>query len=429
MGRAVRDSRLETRTARSKLRARKEPYWRGVSAGCHIGYYRGLRGGTWVARYRADSGRGYTKTSLGLADDVQDADGQRILSFAQAQEKARRWFHEMARAQDGSGHVGPYTVEDACRDYVEWFTSRRKSLHSTQLAINAHILPPLGSLRVAKLTTGIIRRWHDNVAAKPARLRTKRGAEQKFREPSQDPEVMRRRQATANRVLTVLKAVLNFAWREGRAASDEAWRKVKAFRGVDEARIRYLSDAECVRLVNACDPSFRPMVQAALLSGCRYGELASLQVSDYNAEAGTLWIRQAKGGRGRHVILTDEGQRFFATVSAGKPSDALMFTRPNGDAWGKSHQQRPLVEACEQAKIAPAVSFHLLRHTYASRLAMRGVALHVIAHNLGHADTRMTERHYAHLCPSYVADTIRNAAPALGIVPQTNTVSMPAKAA
>jgi integrase len=47
---------------------------------------------------------------------------------------------------------------------------------------------------------------------------------------------------------------------------------------------------------------------------------------------------------------------------------------------------------------------------------MRGVPLHVIAENLGHADTRMTARHYAHLAPSYVADVIRSAAPALGIV-------------
>ena len=45
-----------------------------------------------------------------------------------------------------------------------------------------------------------------------------------------------------------------------------------------------------------------------------------------------------------------------------------------------------------------------------------------IAANLGHADTTMTERHYAHLAPSYVADTIRAAMPSLGIVEDTNVV-------
>ena len=57
-------------------------------------------------------------------------------------------------------------------------------------------------------------------------------------------------------------------------------------------------------------------------------------------------------------------------------------------------------------------------------LAMRGVPMGVIAAQLGHADTRMTERHYAHLAPSYVAETVRANLPPLGIVAATNTVSL-----
>jgi hypothetical protein len=45
---------------------------------------------------------------------------------------------------------------------------------------------------------------------------------------------------------------------------------------------------------------------------------------------------------------------------------------------------------------------------------MNGVPLMVVAKNLGHADTRMVERHYGHLAPSYVADAIRKAAPRFG---------------
>jgi integrase len=58
-------------------------------------------------------------------------------------------------------------------------------------------------------------------------------------------------------------------------------------------------------------------------------------------------------------------------------------------------------------KKRPERHFHGLRHTYASRLAMRGVPLAVITQQLGHADTRMVEKHYGHLAPSYVADTVR----------------------
>jgi integrase len=55
---------------------------------------------------------------------------------------------------------------------------------------------------------------------------------------------------------------------------------------------------------------------------------------------------------------------------------------------------------------------------------MRGVPLGVIAEQLGHAGTRMTEKHYAHLAPSYVADTIRAHFPRFGITVDSNLASM-----
>jgi site-specific recombinase XerD len=100
----------------------------------------------------------------------------------------------------------------------------------------------------------------------------------------------------------------------------------------------------------------------------------------------------------------------------------LMLVRADGGAWNTSHQIRPLLRACEQAGISPPISFHILRHTYASLLVMAGAPLQVVAHNLGHADTRMTERHYAHLASSYIADTIRALSPRLGVVEPTNVV-------
>jgi integrase len=74
---------------------------------------------------------------------------------------------------------------------------------------------------------------------------------------------------------------------------------------------------------------------------------------------------------------------------------------------------RPMREACVRAGIAPAVGFHVLRHTHGSLLGMRAVPMAVIARQLGHADTRMTEKHYAHLAPNYIADTIRGSFPRL----------------
>jgi integrase len=196
---------------------------------------------------------------------------------------------------------------------------------------------------------------------------------------------------------------------------------VTPFPKVDAARVRYLTDPEAVRLVNACPGDFRELVTAALLTGCRYGELVALRAGDFDAGAVVLHIREAKAGLPRSIPLTDDAARFFATETAGKARTALVLTRKDSSAWGKSHQFRPLRDACAAAKIAPAVSFHILRHTFASRLAMRNVPMSVVAAALGNTEA-ICARHYAHLSPGYVADTIRQHAGGMGIMPAATNV-------
>jgi len=319
-------------------------------------------------------------------------------------------------------------VADAISDYVKDLERRGgKSIYETRKTAETHILPTLGTALVSKLTARRIEDWHRNLAEKPPLVRSRAGGKQNHRKADKSKEGLRKRRATANRILTVLKAALNHTWKSGHAGSDDAWRRVRPFKAVDSARVRYLSEAECVRLVNACEPSFRNLVRGALLTGCRYSELAELHVGDFNADAGVVTIRESKAGKPRHVVLTEEGQRLFASLTAGKLSDATIFARADGGVWSKSHQARPMIEACARAKIKPAVSFHVLRHTHGSTLAMRGVPMGVIAEQLGHADTRMTEKHYAHLAPSYVADTIRAHFPTLGIGGDTTVVEMKRK--
>ena len=57
MARAVRNGKIDTRSARLNLAERREPYWTVISAGCAIGYRRGAKGGTWVARLRDEAGK------------------------------------------------------------------------------------------------------------------------------------------------------------------------------------------------------------------------------------------------------------------------------------------------------------------------------------------------------------------------------------
>jgi integrase len=192
--------------------------------------------------------------------------------------------------------------------------------------------------------------------------------------------------------------------------------------------VRYLSAAEARRLVRACPEDFRKMVQAALLTGCRYSELARLKCGNFNSDSGTLAIRLSKG-KIRHVVLTDEAKLSFADWIKDKSPSDHVFLRTDGGVWGTSHQKRPLDEASKRAEISPAVNFHILRHTHGSHLAMKGVPMGVIAAQLGHADTRMTEKHYAHLAPSYVAQVIRANFPVLGLSDPAQILPLPKRAA
>jgi len=389
-----------------------------LSAGCALGYRRGAKGGTWIAKFRDADGKRHLE-ALGAADDSRDPDGLSVYSFAQAQERARGWFQRKAReaAGDFVPLDRPYTIADALTDYRADYKRRGgKAIDRLDWSAGAWIKSEIGAIVLDRLTKGKIVAWHQKIAETPPRLRTKAGAAPKHRAADSSPEAVRRRRSTANRVLTILKAALNHAHREGRCASDDAWRTVRAFREADAARLRYLSDDETRRLTNACSPDFRVLVTGALLTGCRYGELAAMAVADFNPDAGTVRVRSSKSGRPRHVVLPREGLDFITGLAAGKPGSARLFLRSNGKPWAKSEQQRPLATACKAGRIDPPVNFHGLRHTYASRLAMRNVPLAVIAAQLGHSDTRMVEKHYGHLSPGYVADTVRAAFGTLGIV-------------
>jgi integrase len=410
MARTIKDAILDSRTARGRLRARGKPYWRGLEPGLHLGYRRPAVGaGKWLARHYVGE-QAYEVETIATADDFSDPDGVAILSFRQAQTLARERM--VARAHSAVGKTKPLTVKDAIDSYIEFLETNRKSGREGRYASNAFILPSLGAVEVAALTTDQIRTWHAKVAKAPARVRTTPGQKQKFKSTT-DPEQGRRRKSSANRILTVLKAALNRAWRDGKVPSDSAWRRVEPFEDVESARVRYLTLPEVKRLLAVCPPAFQQLVRGALETGARYGELCALTVGDFNRDSGTIAIRKSKSGQPRHVILTDQGAAFFASVTRRRQGDELMFLKDDSQPWLRDHQKDPIAEGCKLAKIKSA-NFHALRHTWASHAVMNGVPLLVVAKNLGHSGTRMVEQHYGHLAPSYIADAIRANAPRFG---------------
>jgi integrase len=404
-----------------------------MDAGTFIGYRRLASGnGTWIARFRGEDGK-QRYQALRSADDTIVADGVNVFTFGQAQDQARAFFDHKRRELAGQieERTGPLTVGEIVKGYLADRRKRgSKGIRADEVQANARIIPALGAIEAEKLTKRRLDAWLLDLANSPRRLRTGRFSTlQATRDfDHTDADEVRRRRSTANRILTVLKAALNHAFNEGHIGSDHAWRRVKPFREADAAVVRFLSADEQRRLINACQGAFRSLVKGALKTGCRYGELTRLQGADFNGEAGTVTVRESKSGRPRHVALDDEGREMFTRLTVGRPTRDLVFTRDDGRPWRQSQQTRPLEEAGARAGIEPTASFHTLRHTYASALASRGVPMSVIAAQLGHADTRITEKHYAHLAPNYVADTVRAALQPLGVVDEATVVSLGRKA-
>jgi integrase len=349
--RTIRDARLESRAARLRLAAQRQPHWKTlVPARLHLGYRRRQRNlpGTWLVRHYV-GGERYRVAPLGLADDFHDAaDG--VIDFAEAQRRALT--HKLST---GTRAGGP-TVGDAIERYIEALRSDRPAAaDEIEARIERSVPSKLSSISLAALSSDDLTRWRDALVSVSA---------YGSRAPS-TPERKRQRRATANRTFSVLRAALNKAFEDGLVDSGKAWQRIKPLRNTTGVRLRFLTVEESQRLLNAADRAsgFRDLVHAALLTGARYGELCRLQVRSF--QHGKLHVALSKSGRGRHVVLTEEGIKFFSQLAVGRRGDDVLLRRNGSGEWRKSDQARLMVSAVKAARLAP-ITFHSLRHTYAA---------------------------------------------------------------
>jgi integrase len=421
MARVQHNTRLDTRTARLKLKPDKNPYIQIMEPGRALAYRR-LDGkpGTWTARLGAkhDGKIKYSWGPLGTADDFSDADGAEVLTFAQAQAAARRWF-DGAKVTSGKVVV-PLTVAKAVADYrTDYIARSNKATDKLDVRLNRHILPVFGNRLVMDLNTAELTAWRNKLAMEPAKRRTpklgnttrsdnaKVAAARAESAPTIDPqEALRKRQASANRTLATFKAVLNFAFRTGEIDNDLAWRRVTPFEGVDQARIRALTDAESQRFVAACPPDFWAITVSVLLTAADWGELRTARVEGLDSATQTLMVSKKRGPH--RIVLTDQALQHFTALANGKAPGDLLHVRSDGQPWGDSHQVRRMRQASEAANIFPAINFHVLRHTYATRAALNGTSIQDVGFQLGHKPgSPITARHYAHVFESDAAKSIR----------------------
>jgi integrase len=429
MARVRRSNDLGSIEARRRLKARSEPYFHVIEKGLALGYRKSKAGGSWIVRRYDAATKRNAEARVALADDHREADGVEVLSFGQAQRKIMS--DAKFQAEEASGKH--YTVGDAVDDYLEYMRTHRKSAADAAIKLNAYVSQKLREKRLAELAPADFEEWLAAALKRQQRRKTKKERPESKRrakaksvpkEPVEaapgklidSDEQRRRRKSTLNRVITTLKAVLNHAHDRQRVATRDAWAKLSKFKGVDAARLRWLTEAEAKRLMNAAEPDLRQLIQGGLLTGCRPGELAQARARDFDAKSETMLIPDSKSSKPRRVPLTAEGVALLESLAAGRKADDLLFTRKDGSAWHRVAVIRGMQAASEAGKVSPPATFYCLRHTYASHLVQGGTPLLFVASALGHRDARMVEKHYGHFAQSHVADVIRAKLPTFGIV-------------
>jgi len=169
-------------------------------------------------------------------------------------------------------------------------------------------------------------------------------------------------------------------------------------------KIRFLTDDEEKRLRAALKdrPLCVPQLDVALHTGMRKSEQFSVTWNQVDFAQKYIHLDTTKNGSDRYVSLNSEALRVLKDLKEthgrlGIPVDSTLFV-----SWQKKAMSDPrewFNAACEEAKIQ-GVTWHTLRHTFASRLVMAGVDLKTVQELMGHKTIAMTAR-YAHLSPEH----------------------------
>ena len=165
MARHIRNPKIESRSARAKLRPSPKPTFFDLGGRLHLGYRRGKGAGRWVMRVYL-GGERYAEKTLGEADDLADANGVTVLNFDQAQRAARERMKTLEARSSGPA----VTVMSAIETYI--------AAHSASPGVRSklkHALKDeaLTQTPLAALTADDLIRWKESLAGtmKPASAR------------------------------------------------------------------------------------------------------------------------------------------------------------------------------------------------------------------------------------------------------------------
>jgi integrase len=371
VARHTRATSLETRTVRLRLPVQKKPHYTALAPKIALGYRRNQSAGTWVVRV-ADGHGGHWTKGFAVADDHEDADGEHVLDFWQAQDKAR----SLARGSVADGR--PCTVVEALDAYAANL-AKRGGLPGNVSRVRHHLPPALAAKAVALLGSRELEHWRDHLDMKPA---------------------------TVNRTTRQLKAALNLAAKhDPRITNINAWKVgLASLRDAHRARNAILTDEEVRALIAAAyadDPAFGMLTEVAATTGARVSQLVRLEVGDLQADRAdprVMMPSSRKGHAGKRIerkpvpIPASLAARLRSSREASEP----LLLRADGRPWSatSADHRLPFMRAAERIGLKPSITFYALRHTSITRQILAGAPLRVIA-DAHDTSTRQIEISYS----------------------------------
>lgn len=345
---------------RTALKPRREPYWAPpLGLNQSLGYRKWDDGrGSWVAR-RKESDR-KTYKALGPETDT--------FGFSEARAAALKWFANMELGVSSERH----SVADACKLYVE-DRQREKGescAHDAKMRFRRTVDgTAFGDRPLEKLRAPHIKAWFHGL---------------KMSKPS------------ANRTLTTLKAALNFAVsnRLVAATAVQEWAEVKPYKDASKRRDLYLDLQQRRALLAETHGALRNLLEAAMLTGARAGELVNATRGQFDARLGCIQFAGKTGPR--TIPLSVPALALFKRLAGSKLPAARLLVRDDGKPWAHSDWDELVRTAAAAAKLPPKTCLYTLRHSFITQAVQDGLSILDVARLVG-TSVMMIEKHYGHL--------------------------------
>ena len=336
------------------------------------------RGNTWCIRYSVNGEQ--IKETIG-----DEATARRMLRVRQGEIETDSVPQELFATQK-------HLMSDLCDKYLQYCIDQKQKGVSDKKWKMPHIKARFGSLPVNKVTSQMIEDWQKELIAGT-----------KHKKPVQP--------VTTNRWVAVLKNMLTMGVKWKMAVPTVLY-EVRT--GVDmfpetESRERYLTEAECSRLLNACHKRILPMVVIGLHTGLRRGSVLGMTWDkvDFNSGIITVPVVNSKTSVVLHVRMSQGIRSILENLP--RYGD-YCFCWKNGKPYADFRGEWK--KTLEKAEITD-FRLHDLRHTFASLNVMNGEDLYKVSKYLGHSTILQTQK-YAHLAPGYMkgaADNMDRLAP------------------